>query len=81
MLSYGLPLFVVYKTVDTLAGRTTIVSKAVAAIVTAMVGGSSGLAVWLSGQAKQTKQTEELVRLRNRITKLERRLLQRGEEP
>lgn len=72
--SFGIPLYLVYLTVGELAGRNTQVSPGVAYTVAGMVGGSSGLAVVVSGWAKFSNQRKELIRLRERIAKLEGRL-------
>jgi hypothetical protein len=71
VLAFSAPLYCSYLTVSTLAGRTTNVSTALALTVSAMVGGPSALAVWLSGRAKSKGQSNELIRLRQRITELE----------
>ncbi len=63
----------VYLTVAELAGRHTAVSGSVAVIVTAMVGGGSGIAslVYGVGWAKMKAQARELERLRKRCRELE----------
>lgn len=75
--SFGIPLYLVYLTVGELAGKNTQVSPATAYTVAAMVGGSSGLAVFVGGWAKYNAQRKELIRLRERIARLEERLRKR----
>lgn len=71
VLAFSAPLYCSYLAISTLAGRTTNVSPGLAYAVAAMVGGPSALAVWLSGRAKSKSQSNELIRLRQRITELE----------
>jgi MFS-type transporter involved in bile tolerance (Atg22 family) len=78
ILSFAVPLYVVYLIVGVLAGKSTQVSSSVAYMVAAMVGGSSALAVAAGGWAKYNAQRKELVRLRERCEVLESRLRKRG---
>jgi len=72
------PLYVVYLTVNVLAGKNTQVSRGVAYTVAGIIGGSSALAVVVGGLAKYNGQRKELVRLRKRCEALESRLRTKG---
>jgi hypothetical protein len=71
-LSFGLPLYFVYKTIAALAGVNTVVSPHLATLVAAMVGGGSALAMIGTGVVKLRSQRKELVRLRSRCEELEK---------
>ena len=70
IVSFGVPLYIVYLTVRSLANQNTQVSPALAYTVAAMVGGTSALA----GLAKFFGQRRELIRQRTRIDELEARV-------
>jgi hypothetical protein len=72
--SFGIPLYCVYLTVNALSNQNTQVSPHVAYLVSAMVGGTSGIAVLVGGLAKFAGQRKELIRQRERIAKLEERI-------
>ena len=80
VLSFGLPLYFVYKTIAALAGTQTTVSPHLATLVAAMVGGGSALAMIGTGVVKLRSQRKELVRLRSRCEELEKLCTQLRQE-